>query len=81
MAGVDEARVPDRWATRRLNFFRDVQHPVELTHHALLRDIEMQTFPWAIRELHRRLYDGAPVGNEQKQCIALRRGFPVRWSA
>lgn len=79
--GVDEAIAPDRPAARHLNLFRDVQHPGELTHHVLLRDIAAPTFPWAVRELHRRLYEGTPAGNAQNQSIALRRGFPVRWSA
>ena len=81
MNGVDGSVVTARWSTRRHNLFRDVQQPGDLTHHVLLRDIDTQAFPWAVRELHRRLYVGEPSGDEQQQCVALRRGFPARWSA
>jgi hypothetical protein len=81
MAGDEGAKPPVRSVSARRGPLQNPLQPRDLTHHALLRDLQPQTLPWAIQQLQRRLYDADVLGSRTTRRVALRQGFPLRWSA
>jgi hypothetical protein len=81
MPGVEGAKPAARSASDRRGPLQNPLRSRDLTHHALLRDLQPQTLPWAILQLRRRLYDADVLGTETTRRVALRQGFSLRWSA
>lgn len=81
MPGIEATKPRVRAASGRRGPLQNPLQPRDLTHHALLRDLQPETLPWAIRHLQRRLYDAESLGSDPTRRVALRQGFSLRWSA
>jgi hypothetical protein len=64
--------------SRSLAWFRAPSSPVELRHHALVRDADARLFAAVVRHTKQRLYDGPVVSSAGVQSASLRQGASPR---